>query len=215
MEKSSNILVSRETLSTDTFLSLFGSDSYVNRFFELLPRKRLIAYNTNNISYLLFLVSLLIRKKYFPVVLFDKESDAELFLGDLRGLNRGNGIKWIPSFGQSSDLFASRAFENHLSDFLSSFYSGGSQALVSGPDILDYPVRDRSDYENSVLSICVGSEPGFSRFCDSLISLGYERTSGVEFVGEFCIRGGIVDVYPYGETYPYRVEFFGDSVESI
>ncbi|MGH9176400.1 MAG: DEAD/DEAH box helicase, partial [Vicinamibacterales bacterium] len=48
-----------------------------------------------------------------------------------------------------------------------------------------------------------------------LVAGGYERQDPVDEHGEFCLRGGILDVYPAGEETPIRVEFIGDSVESI
>ena len=48
-----------------------------------------------------------------------------------------------------------------------------------------------------------------------LVAGGYERQDPVDEHGEFCLRGGILDVYPAGEESPIRVEFIGDSVESI
>jgi transcription-repair coupling factor (superfamily II helicase) len=48
-----------------------------------------------------------------------------------------------------------------------------------------------------------------------LVDGGYERQDPVDEHGEFCLRGGILDVYPAGEPTPIRVEFIGDSVESI
>ena len=44
---------------------------------------------------------------------------------------------------------------------------------------------------------------------------GYEFYSTVEGPGQYSVRGGIVDVFPPGEKYPYRVEFFGDEIDSI
>jgi transcription-repair coupling factor (superfamily II helicase) len=48
-----------------------------------------------------------------------------------------------------------------------------------------------------------------------LVDGGYERQDPVDEHGEYCLRGGILDVYPAGEPTPIRVEFIGDSVESI
>ncbi len=48
-----------------------------------------------------------------------------------------------------------------------------------------------------------------------LVDGGYERQDPVDEHGEYCLRGGILDVYPAGEATPIRVEFIGDSVESI
>ena len=48
-----------------------------------------------------------------------------------------------------------------------------------------------------------------------LISIGYERTDGIAGKGQFCVRGDILDVYPVNADNPYRVDFFGDTVESV
>ena len=48
-----------------------------------------------------------------------------------------------------------------------------------------------------------------------LTALGYEKTGFVEAAGEFAIRGGIIDVYPYTEDCPYRIELWGDEIDSI
>lgn len=48
-----------------------------------------------------------------------------------------------------------------------------------------------------------------------LIESGYERTAVVEGKGEFAVRGGILDVYPPYSPYPFRIELFGDEIDSI
>ncbi|MBQ3061892.1 MAG: transcription-repair coupling factor [Lachnospiraceae bacterium] len=48
-----------------------------------------------------------------------------------------------------------------------------------------------------------------------LVSMGYERQSQVEAPSQFAIRGGIIDIYPLTETLPYRIELFGDEVDTI
>ena len=48
-----------------------------------------------------------------------------------------------------------------------------------------------------------------------LLSSGYRRTELVEGKGEFALRGGILDVFPPQESLPYRIELFGDEVESL
>lgn len=50
---------------------------------------------------------------------------------------------------------------------------------------------------------------------DRLVRLGYKRTDVVESKGEFCVRGGIVDVFPIADDKPVRMEFFDDEIESI
>ncbi|KMT22056.1 transcription-repair coupling factor [Clostridium cylindrosporum] len=49
----------------------------------------------------------------------------------------------------------------------------------------------------------------------SLLNLGYERVESVEGKGQFAKRGGIIDLYPVNSSFPVRVEFFGDEVDTI
>ncbi len=65
------------------------------------------------------------------------------------------------------------------------------------------------------LRLGVGDEINLSELSERLSSLGYERYGIVEGRGQFSIRGGIVDVYTPDSENPYRIEFFGDEVDSI
>ena len=49
----------------------------------------------------------------------------------------------------------------------------------------------------------------------SLVDLGYENVSLVQAIGDFSVRGGIVDIFPPGYEAPLRLDFFGDTVESL
>jgi transcription-repair coupling factor (superfamily II helicase) len=71
----------------------------------------------------------------------------------------------------------------------------------------------------SVLTTSVDLRPGVEidphGLAEILVNGGYERQDPVDEHGEFSLRGGILDVYPAGEAAPVRIEFIGDSVESI
>ena len=58
-------------------------------------------------------------------------------------------------------------------------------------------------------------EVNFDEVCKKLIQSGYERVEIVEGKGQFAVRGGILDVFPTCSAYPYRIELFGDEIESI
>lgn len=70
-------------------------------------------------------------------------------------------------------------------------------------------------YINSILKFAVGDTVDLDTIVEKLIQSGYERVSIVEGKGEFSIRGGILDVYPPISPIPYRIEFFGDEIDSI
>ena len=64
--------------------------------------------------------------------------------------------------------------------------------------------------------ISLGTDPiKFSDICEKLATFGYNRVPMVEQVGDFSVRGGIVDAWSPGEEFPIRAEFFGDDLESI
>ena len=72
-----------------------------------------------------------------------------------------------------------------------------------------------SHLEHHVKTVAVGDTLDLREFSSKLTTLGYEKTSMVEVPGQFSVRGGIIDIYPLTEECPYRVELWGDDVESI
>lgn len=61
----------------------------------------------------------------------------------------------------------------------------------------------------------VGDEVPFSSLPQLLAELGYRRSPIVADKGEFAVRGGIIDIFPVSATEPYRIEFFGDTIDNI
>ena len=65
------------------------------------------------------------------------------------------------------------------------------------------------------ISLRVGEEVGFQRLIGDLTERGFERAPLVEEVGQFAVRGGLLDIYSFGTPEPVRVEFWGDEITSI
>ena len=65
------------------------------------------------------------------------------------------------------------------------------------------------------INLKIDDEVDFKDLSKKLIECGYERVEAVEGKGEFSLRGGILDVFPPTSTYPYRIELFGDTIDSI
>ena len=70
-------------------------------------------------------------------------------------------------------------------------------------------------YRQLALKVRVGDELPLDDVLAHLASIGYERREPVEMVGEYSVRGGILDVYSPGSAGPVRIDLFGDQVESI
>lgn len=71
------------------------------------------------------------------------------------------------------------------------------------------------EYKNSIIQLKVGSEISPEVFAEKLENLGYNHETIVTSTGEYGLRGFVVDVFPIGEDRPYRIEFFGDEIDSI
>ena len=75
--------------------------------------------------------------------------------------------------------------------------------------------HDAEYYRRLALAIRTGEELPLDTIEAHLRSIGYERRDPVEMVGEYSIRGGILDVFGAESARPLRIEFFGDEIESI
>ena len=68
---------------------------------------------------------------------------------------------------------------------------------------------------NNTLNLSVNKEIKYDDLINELIKFGYKRESLVTTTGEFSVRGFIIDIYPINELHPIRIEFFGNTIESI
>jgi len=69
--------------------------------------------------------------------------------------------------------------------------------------------------EKYIFKLSVGSKLNLNDFSETLIQCGYERVDRVETKGQFCVRGGIVDLYPPTAALPFRIELYDDEIDSI
>ncbi|MCH7761203.1 transcription-repair coupling factor [candidate division TA06 bacterium] len=66
-----------------------------------------------------------------------------------------------------------------------------------------------------ILKVQKGGILSRDKLLSQLVEMGFERVSSVQVYGEMSVRGGILDLFPFQVKYPYRIELFGDQVESI
>ncbi|MFQ5734327.1 MAG: transcription-repair coupling factor, partial [Planctomycetaceae bacterium] len=92
---------------------------------------------------------------------------------------------------------------------------GVSNVIVTCIAAVLQPVPGRDVRRSATRTLTVGDELDRDEFLRWLVDRGFERTGGVDVPGEFCVHGGILDVYPPDADDPFRIEFFGDAIESI
>jgi len=98
---------------------------------------------------------------------------------------------------------------------LEALFSGRTRLLVT----TTRAVQERGPVPSSLaelrLTLSIGEERGFVTLIEDLKARGFEEVPLVEEVGQFAVRGGIVDVFSFGSPEPFRVEFWGDGITSI
>lgn len=68
---------------------------------------------------------------------------------------------------------------------------------------------------DSMLKLEKNADYSFRHISEKLIDYGYKKEYTVEKIGDFSVRGGILDIFPLGADNPYRLDFFGDTIDSI
>ncbi|MGN0291585.1 MAG: transcription-repair coupling factor, partial [Lachnospiraceae bacterium] len=69
--------------------------------------------------------------------------------------------------------------------------------------------------EEFIVTFRPGDTLSMEEFVKKLVAMGYEKNYQVEAGGQFAVRGGILDIYPLTEENPYRIELWGDEIDSI
>lgn len=158
-----------------------------------------------------------LQHKHMIFVLPERE-EAAYFLSDLENLT-GKDVLFFPSsyrkpfeFTQpdSANVLARAEVLNELNH--STEYG---QLIVTYPEALAEKVIDRSSLEKNTLEIGINNKLSIDFINEFLVEYDFERVDFVYEPGQFSIRGGIVDIFSFSHDLPYRIEFFGDLVESI
>ena len=92
---------------------------------------------------------------------------------------------------------------------------GEQTVLVLGVDALLQFAADFAAFRQSIITLEDGGSYHVETLLEQLTNLGYVHEDMVEARGQYSVRGGIVDVYPPAAENPYRIEFFGEDIDSI
>ncbi len=106
-------------------------------------------------------------------------------------------------------------FSNIRMEIIEKINSGNLNIIVTTIDALLVKMLPSTNYKGQDLTLKVGDSIDLSELVENLVKLGFERSETVEGKGQFAIRGGIIDLYNLNNEYPYRIELFGNEIDSI
>ncbi|HET8839087.1 MAG TPA: CarD family transcriptional regulator, partial [Flavobacteriaceae bacterium] len=153
----------------------------------------------------------------FLLILNDKE-EAAYHLNDLENLLGDQNVLFYPGSYRRPYQIEETDNANVLlrSEVLNRINSRKKPALiVTYPEALFEKVVTRKELEKNTLKISVNDQLSIDFVNEVLFEYNFKRTDFVTEPGEFSVRGGILDVFSFSNDEPYRIEFFGDEVDSI
>ena len=146
--------------------------------------------------------------------------DARFFLAALEGLGRGDVERGVLPF-PSPEVDPYRGMTPHLdvassrARALAALALGEARLVVASAPALLPRVTPPERLVLAAVDLRLGGSCSPTDLADRLVDAGFSRRDPVEAHGEFCGRGGVVDVFPAGEDFPIRAEFVGDNIESL
>ncbi len=128
-----------------------------------------------------------------------------------------NDVLFFPmdNFLTSEALASSPELANDRLDTINNLIKDNKKIVVTNLMGLLRYLPSRSNYKNNIIDIKVNSDIDLEKLKEQLIEIGYNRETIVTKTGEVAIRGFVVDIFPLDSDKPVRLEFFGDTVESI
>lgn len=157
--------------------------------------------------------------------ILNDEEEAGYFYHDLTQLLDDEHVLFYPSTYRRAVKYAQRDAANEILrtevlNRLSALQTGGAATeaplyIVTFPAALSERVAPPQNMVERTVNITKDGSYDLTELTKRLLEIGFTRKDYVYEPGEFAVRGSILDVYSYASEFPYRIDFFGDDVESI
>jgi transcription-repair coupling factor (superfamily II helicase) len=150
--------------------------------------------------------------------IFDDKEVAAYFLNDLEGLfpDKKQLLFYPASYRTPYSLEKTdNANVVARAEVLEKLSSQNNNWILTYPNALFEKIPSKKILSKHTIKLSVGESYSIDHINEHLLELQFERVDFVYEPGQFSIRGGIVDVFSFSNDNPYRIEFFGDEIESI
>ncbi len=166
-----------------------------------------------------FIISSIFKQAEKPfLIVFNDKEEAAHYLNDLEQLCNDKDVLFYPGSYRRPYQIEETDNANVLlrAEVLNRINSQKKPAIiVTYPDALFEKVVTRKELERNTLKVSTNDKISIDFVNEVLFEYQFKRVDFVTEPGEFSVRGGIVDVFSFSHDEPYRIEFFGDEVDSI
>ena len=153
----------------------------------------------------------------FVFILGDLE-EAGYFYHDLTQILGTGQVLFFPSSFRRAIKYGQKDAANEIlrTEVLSRLQKGEEGlCVVTYPDALAEKVVSRKELGDKTLKLHAGEKVDMDFVTEVLRSYGFEYVDYVYEPGQYAVRGSIIDVFSFSSEFPFRIDFFGDEVESI
>lgn len=152
------------------------------------------------------------------LVVCEDAERAAYFHNDLEALTNALDLFYFPSSFKNRKNFRLLNSSHVMlrTEALMKWSTGGNKKIiVTYPEALFEKVVMPGTLSGNVIAIKTGDTMDVDGTMEKLVNYGFARTDFVYEPGQFALRGGILDIYSFGNEKPYRIELFGNDVDSI
>jgi transcription-repair coupling factor (superfamily II helicase) len=208
-------------LRATDFLNIYKSDSLIQTLSEGIRTFKPLTHRVKGIigSFDAVLFASVFKSSHSShlIILQDKE-EASYFFNDLQNLLGDKNLLFFPMSYKRPYEYDETENANILmrAEALGQLASHpDSQVIVTYPEALSEKVINKKSLASNTFTVKVGEKIDREFLEEFFHTYDFEKTDFVYEAGQFAIRGGIIDVYSFAHELPYRIELFGDDVDSI
>ena len=149
------------------------------------------------------------------LIICPDESQASRLVNDLNTFSQSAYLYPARDFNFHTAESQSREFEQRRLGVLTKILSGEYKYIVCSMQAAMQLTMPSDVLRKRSIVLRENTEPGLENTVEALLLAGYTRSEQVDGVGQFAVRGGILDFFPSYSAMPIRVEFWGDSIDSM
>ena len=207
-------------MSKNNLLLKYEKSAKINQIAEVLKQNSIKIHLKGLLgSSLSFVVNALFSKSDNPMLLIlDDKEQAAYYLNDLEQLIGEQDVLFYPSSFRVPYQIEAVENANILlrSEVLNRINSRKKPAvIVTYPEAIFEKVVTKKELDKNTLKVAVGDKISIDFINEVLFEYEFKRVDFITEPGEFSVRGGIVDVFSFSNDNPYRIEFFGNEVDSL
>ena len=198
----------------------YGRSPQANALFDLLKKKSVHSLFLQGLvcsSASMFFGSLQNRLKRTVLFVLDDAEEAGYFYHDLTQMLGQESVFFFPSSYRRAVKYGQRDAANEIlrTEVLARLSAGNQIYIVSCPDALAELVVSKQHLDEKILKLSVGQQISQVDVVHQLRDFSLQEVDYVYEPGQFAVRGSIIDVYSYSCEFPFRIDFFGDEIDTI